>query len=314
MKRFLLACAGLGVTLIAAAAPPPTIHNIAQDFVVFWDATQTIPRDMRVEEFKRRVGAQFPAFYGIERYGGKRTQGQQDMIIGRTFDKFGSERTAYLATVARFDAELPRHISTFAEAFPGFHPDVEIWFLDSLGEMDGGTRDFNGQRYLIFGADLMAKLHGGGDEAPFFHHELFHVYQDAVSPECEGQGTWQALWREGLAVYVSKQLNPGASEKEMLLDFPAGSLAVTKAHLYESYADIEKVLDDGDEKYYGPLFNTDKDSTGLAPRRGYYLGYLVAQEIGKTHDLRTMAALDCADARKLVVNAVQKLKRQAAPN
>lgn len=32
---------------------------------------------------------------------------------------------------------------------------------------------------------------------------------------------WQPLWREGLATYVSKVMNPDATESEMLLDFPA---------------------------------------------------------------------------------------------
>ncbi len=43
---------------------------------------------------------------------------------------------------------------------------------------------------------------------------------------CPQPGMWQPLWQDGLAVHVSKMLNPRATDKEMLLDFPAGSLAL----------------------------------------------------------------------------------------
>ncbi|WP_373988271.1 hypothetical protein [Duganella sp. BuS-21] len=69
------------------------------------------------------------------------------------------------------------------------------------------------------------------------------------------------------------------------------------------------MLDSGDEKYYGPLFNTAADDTGLAPRRSYYLGYLVAAEIGKTRDLHSMVRLSCGEAHPWVLDALRKLQQ-----
>lgn len=313
MRRALLAGVMACATFCAgAAAPVMQVHSIAEDFATFWDATQNMPPAERVAAFKQQVGSKFPAFYGIERYQGRRTQEQQDYVIGRALSAFGPQRQAYLATVARFNADLPRHSARFAATFPDFRPTIDTWIIHSLGEMDGGTRMFNGHPYFIFGADMMAVLHGNGDESAFFHHELFHTYQDAVSPECDDQGMWQPLWREGLATYVSKVMNPNATDSEMLLDFPKGSLAITKAHLQASWDNLEPVLDNTDDKYYSPLFSTGKDDTGLAPRRGYYLGYLVAREIGATRDLPALAKLSCTDARKLVIEAVHKLRLQNA--
>lgn len=60
-------------------------------------------------------------------------------------------------------------------------------------------------------------------------------------------------------------------------------------------ARIARMLDVGDEALYGPLFSTSKDDSGLAPRRGYSLGYL--------------AALECGAAQRLVVETVQALLR-----
>ena len=45
--------------------------------------------------------------------------------------------------------------------------------------MDGGTREFGDQFFLIFGVDSIAKYHkllNYDQKAPFLHHELFHVY------------------------------------------------------------------------------------------------------------------------------------------
>jgi len=301
-----IACTGL------AAEAPLQVHNVARDFVQFWDATQSMPAAERVAQFKQVVGARFPDFYGIARYHGARTQAEQDAAIGRALDRFGALRPAYLATVATFDADLPRYIASFQTAFPDFQP-IPTYFLHSLSEMDGGTRDFPGGRVLIFGADMMAYLHSGEDEAPLFHHELFHVYHRLASITCPQPGMWQPLWVEGLAVYASKMLNPQATEREMTLDYPAGTLAQVKARLPAAWRQMAAVLDDADEALYDPLFSTGKDATGLAPRRGYYLGYLVAQELGKTRDLHALAALECADAHRLVLETVQKLQRQSAP-
>lgn len=323
MKRLLLAglCAGLFQFAFAAAPTAPVravpeikVINLASEYAAFWDATRHMPEGERVAAFKQQVASRFPEFYGIERYDGDFTQAQQDERIARSFVKFEPMRAAYQAVVGRFSAELPRHIASFATAFPDFQPTVPTFLLHSLNEMDGGTRTFNGKTYLIFGADRIATLHGEGDAAPFFHHELFHIHHEAAMTACDGQGMWLPLWQEGLATYVSKALNPQATEEEMLLEFPAGSLPLTKARLYDSFAHLDTVLDNTDyAKQYPPLFNSAKDDTGLAPRRGYYLGYLVAAEIGKTRDLQTLASLSCDDAKQLVRMTVAKLKQANRP-
>ena len=300
------------LSLSSMAAPPPfKVTSLARDFADFWDATQGMLPAERVGRFKQTVAARYPTFYGVARYDGARTQVEQDAVIARVLARFGPQRAAYLATVGKFDADLPRHAATFQAAFPDFVP-IPTYFLHSLGEMDGGTRDFDGHPVLIFGADLMARLHDGDDEGAFFHHELFHTYHRLASTVCPQPGMWQPLWHEGLATHVSKVLNPRATEKEMLLDFPAGSLALTKAQLPAAWAQLAKVLDDGNAALYGPLFSTSKDNSGLAPRRGYYLGYLVARELGRTRDIHALAALDCNDAHRLVVETVQGLERASS--
>jgi hypothetical protein len=288
------------------------IHHLATDFAVFWDNTQNLPQDQRVAEFKKQIGSRFPDFYEIQPNNSVRTQAEQDELIAQAITYFPKIRVAYLAKAEQFDVALPKYVASFKQTFPEYHPTVPIYFLHSLSQMDGGTRTLNGHDYLIFGADMMTRIHGDIDEAAFFHHELFHTYNDAVAPQCENQGAWQRLWREGLAVYVSKVMNPNADDKELLLDLPDGTVAATRANLAVLFAQLDASLDSTDPAINQSLFQMGSDSSGLPRRRGYYLGYLVAGEIGKTHSLNEMAKLDCAHARELVVATVGKLRRESA--
>jgi uncharacterized protein YjaZ len=154
----------------------------------------------------------------------------------------------------------------------------------------------------------MLKYHGSNDESAFFQHELFHTYHSKVMRGCDDNLVWATLWTEGLATYVSKVMAPAASENEMLLEIPAGMAERTRAALPAAFAQLEQVLGSDDRSTREGLFQTrGNDGTGLPTRRGYYLGYLVAQEAAKSHDVRQLAKLECGKARELVYSTVRSL-------
>jgi hypothetical protein len=314
MFRHLLAISCMYVAITCHASDDvqisaaPAEHNYANDFVTFWDATRTLPPNEQIAEFKKTVGARFPEFYGVSRYGGKRSQAEQDKVIANAINSFGPIRQAYIDKVNAFGTDLRRHISSFQAAFPDFKSDTPIYLLHSLGEMDGGTRDLAGKNHLIFGAEQMVRYHGNGNESAFFHHELFHIHHSAQMGQCPEAGVWKSLWSEGLASYVSSVLNPHASDKEMLLDLPSGVVAATRAQMPVALAQLEKVLDSEDGELYGELFTMSGKSRGLPARRGYYLGYLVAAEAGKSRDLSSLAKLNCKEARAVVNSALNQLQ------
>jgi hypothetical protein len=314
VRRICSVVFGFGLLLGSAAAQPsaepaPQVHNIALEFARFWDADQGKPTAQQVADFKKSVAARFPEFYGIERYQGGVTQAGQDERIANAIASFGPIRQAYIRKAKDFDAQLPRYVEALKHWFPDYRPTAEVYVLHSLGEMDAGPRTLNGRDYLIFGVDMMVKYHGANDESAFFEHELFHKYHDAVMSSCPAGRVWSTLWKEGLATWVSKTMNPGASEQELLLEFPASMPSATRAVLGESLAQLERVLDSDDRAIWQGLFQMrGDDGTGLPQRRGYYLGYLVAQEAGKSRDLRELARLDCEQARQLVSSTVSTLR------
>lgn len=293
----------------AAASPAMQVHDLAGPFVEVWDRNSAKSDADFVQDFKATIGTRFPEFYGIERYDGEKTQAQRDAQIAAARAQFPALRQAYIRKVDEFGKSLPLYVKSFQAVFPDYELKNDVYFVHSLGEMDGGKRTFNGRPYFIFGADVMARVHGSGSEAAFFHHELFHDYQVM---DCGPQVIWTSLWNEGMAVYVSKALNPSASNADMLLDLPSGMVPDTQKNLARAWQDLQGKLESGDSEAYSGLFLRRGDKTGLPARRGYYLGYLVAQEIGKKYSLQQMAKLECGAAREAVFAAVDSLRRASA--
>jgi hypothetical protein len=305
---YIMLCCAAARTL---ASDAPGFHNIAQSFTNFYDANKDKPEAEQLAAFQNDVASRFPSFYGAGRFQGKITQAEQDKRILGAIKSFPAIRDDYIRKTRQFETDLPRYVASFKTWFPGFQPRVDTWVVHSLGEMDGGTRTLDGKYYLIFGIDGMVRYHGKGNETAFFHHELFHTYHDIALAACNSdeEPIWNSLWQEGLATYVSHVMNPQADDTELLLSLPNDMAARTQKMLPAAFADLESVLERHDQKLYGNLFSTSADPTSVLPvRRGYYLGYLVAQDAAKTHSVQELAKLDCQAAHALVVATVKKLR------
>ena len=305
LRRILL----LSSLLAGATQAAPPIKDLSLAFDEFYQRTEFMALPSRVEEFRRSVGTRFPQFYGDERI--DYSHAEQDERIGAAIVKYPVIRDVYLRKARAFKAQLARYVDEFQTRFPDYRYDGEIWLLHSLGEMDGGTRDLSGHSYLIFGADGLARYHANGDDGAFFHHELFHTYQQPAVRDCADNRVWSALWSEGLAIYVSQQMHPQAGEKELLVDFPTGTVAKTRAVLPAAWAQLESALDSQDPLTIASLFQMSSRDKSLPQRRGYYLGYLVAQEAAKARNVAELAKLGCGPARELVGLTVRKLTSEA---
>ncbi|MCS0580855.1 hypothetical protein NX784_04575 [Massilia pinisoli] len=294
----------------SACAASPRLHNDAMAFVHFWDANHDHPPAAQVAAFKTIVAPTFPAFYKAERFQSFLTPAQYDERIVTAVRDFPAIRTTYVQKAQQFGAQLPGYMASFKATFPDFVAPDDIYVVHSLGEMDGGMRAIDGKDYLIFGIDRMVQLRGDGDQSAFFHHELFHHYHLPRVAECGSNSVWSSLWVEGLATYVSKVLNPQANEKELLLTVPDDMAARTRAVLPAALAQLEGALDKDDKQTYADLF-LFRGTAPLPRRRAYYLGYLMAQEAGKTHDVRQLANMTCAEVKPLVFATVHRLRENA---
>jgi hypothetical protein len=297
------------------APAPDKFVNLVPAYAAFWDETRTLDPVARVAAFRARFEPLFPGFYSPERLKAPQTVAMQDQRIAKSFEDFPAIRTKFETTGKDFAAMLDSAETSFVATFPDFRPTTPIYLTHSLGEMDGGTRTINGHTALVFGADVMARVHGGfTSERPFFHHELFHVYHVPKYESCDA--VWCSVWTEGLAVLVAKRLNPDASDDELLLTFPRSLRDAVEANRKEAVCAIRARFDSEKAEDYRPLFNNPKEtiSPRLPGRFAYYVGYLVAQQAETTRSLQQLAALTPAEARPVVSQALDRLARCDPPH
>lgn len=161
-------------------------------------------------------------------------------------------------------------------------------------------------RFLSFGADVIAQIHMNHNIQPFFHHELFHIYHERRFAYCES--VWCLMWSEGLATYVADNLNPGASDSELLLAMPEPIRARVDANRDFATCSVRGNLDATDVQTVSALFCAgDARDPRLPPRYAYYVGYLLATELGQTRNLVQLASLSTAEARPLIEIALDRM-------
>ena len=288
----------LGALLLAAcatthpAAPPYT--DLSQAFVDFYDRTEGLDDAARLAAFKSDVAPLYPAFYSMR----GRTEEQQDRLILANIQRFPELREKYLQVQHAFPAAYAGAIVHFRRFFPGSTVSLPTYFLHSLGEMDGGTRELEGKTVMIFGADGIARYHTPETVGPFFDHELFHVEHGAYFPECEP--VWCALWIEGLATAAAELMNPGIDDAGLMLTTPRPIKVEIDADWPAALCLMRARLDSTTPGDYRGMFMGGTSEQAYPPRWGYYVGYRLAQRSLRGHSLADLAHLPPASAEPLV--------------
>ena len=301
--RVLAALLVLSLALSAAVArqPRPVARpytSYAEDFSRFVDETATMEEAPRVALFRERFGAKLPGFYA-PRY---RTPAEYDADIADALHKFPAVRAKYEAATTDFARAFASGQARFRRTFADYRLTMPVYLIHSLGEMDGGTRDLGGSVAMVFGVDVIAKIHDSTTVGPFLDHELFHLYHDKYFPDCEQ--LWCSLWQEGLAVYVASKMNPGANDRQLVLTVPRPIRPEVEPRLAEAMCGLRTKLDSTDQAVFAPLFYGKRNPGPFPPRYGYFLGYTLARKIGETMPLAQMAKLPPAKVRPLLDKAL----------
>jgi hypothetical protein len=305
----LLLSALIALTPVAASPPsaaPPPYHSLTAEFGRFYDETATMPEAQRVALFRQRFDALFPGFY-------EPAEGQSDAefnaSIAKSLAAFPALRAKYEATERDFPAAYAAGIAHFRAQFPGFKPTLPVWFIHSLGRMDGGTRDLKGKTYMIFGADVIARIHGSADIGPFLDHEMFHVENGQWFKDCDAM--WCSLWQEGGATYAASVMNPGLDDHRLMLDIPRPIRAAVDADWRGALCQVRADLDSTDHKVYAGYFFGGGPPQKFPPRWGYYVGFRLMQRLGKAMSLSQIDHLDQKAARPLVTRELDAMIAEA---
>jgi hypothetical protein len=299
MRLFALLGAALFalVALRADAAGPagPGLVSLTRQFADFADATRLLPEAERVRRFRAEFGRLFPGFY-TPRNG--LSDAEYDARLVRALQRFPERRADYERVEREFPAAYAAGMRKFRARFPDFRPASSVYLLHSLGEMDGGTRTIGGRNYLIFGADVIARVHGPKTFEPFLDHELFHVQNGRSFADCEP--LWCSLWTEGLATYAAWVMNPGATDRQLLLELPRPMRPEVEADWRRAFCLIHARRNSEAPADYRMFFTGAAAPDGLPPRYGYYVGLKLMKRSGRGHDLARLARLDQLAARRLL--------------
>jgi len=282
----------------AAAAQQLPLVDLTDEFAAFYDRSEGQATQALAEALKAYFAPLIPGFYSSERV----TFTDYDVLIGKALASYPEQRAGIADVSRRFSSMLEPARQSFEAAVGPLGEINTIYLVHSLGEMDGGTRGLGGKEHLIFGADMIAKLHGEHNIQPFFHHELFHVYHGQRFDDC-GK-VWCGLWSEGLATAVAAKLNPGATDAELLLVQPEPMRPVFDAHRKEAVCTVAAKLD-MDIGGSGLFFGRARPSENLPPRIGYYVGYMIAAKAAEARSLNELAEMQGREVRPLIEAALR---------
>lgn len=301
--RVLSAVVSVFLLLLSSSAPAAEalhIVDLTGQFDRFAMSTAAMPDEKRVVAFERQIGPIANGFYAR-----KRTPDGYDFRVLVNLKTYPERRAGVLAVSQQFRQLFADARQTFEARFGPVASRQPVYLIDSMGELDGGTRDLNGKPTLLFGADVIAEVHSGKNMTAFFHHELFHLYHEAKVPSC--MTIWCSLWEEGLATYVAHRLDPKATDDELVLNLPKPIRPAVEANRARSICAVVKRMDSTRDEDFSALFQGDDNLPGYPSRMGYYIGYLVASDIGRTHDLHQMADMSLVQARALIDASLRRM-------
>ena len=305
IATFLLA-ALLGVSS-ASARPDPSapiqLIDLTGDFTREWDKTAALPDDKRAEAFRTDFAKVLPGFYAPEHVRGM-TPAEYDALLLKNLKAFPKLRPGTEDVSRRFSVMFQPALASFEKSFGPMRGYPPVYLVVSFGEFDGGTRPLRDGYHLMFGADAIAYIHRDHDIQPFFHHELFHLYHGRYF-SCDV--VWCGLWKEGLATYAASRLNPSATDAELMLNLPEPIRPAVEAHRSEAYCAAVERLDSKDPADRAAFFSGKRLSANLPPRFGYYIGYTIAAELGRSRSLEQLAHMSQREVRPLLEKTLRDM-------
>jgi hypothetical protein len=280
--------------LLFNANGQPNVTYLTDDFLNFYASSKDSPDDQKIKNFKSEVYDKAPLIYD-NLYNDIKWIGQvPDTWLLRYVNEFSGIEKNFRELSGKLNIQFDSSLSEFQRAFPDFKPDFDVCILHSLGIRAGGPVEIKGKTVLMFGVDQMAKYFAFQNFKPFFQHELAHIYHSQhftpVNNDKYSNGAvYNFLWREGLAVYTSGVLNPGAGEIEI---FMVDSLPQQTNRVMQVIArDLVENLYSTDQKLIEKYFWTSSKDTDIPKTAGYYMGYYVVKEMAEDYSLTELVSL-----------------------
>jgi hypothetical protein len=296
------ALVGCSHTPIRSSASP-AIVSFESEFREFTRKAAKLPAVQQLRLWDEIVEAPNQEFYDSMVWPRRDMPGFQEQRARRLTEAFGEyfkNRDRILELFTVFPAEVRAQLAKFRRHFP--NADLDQAIVAAIAPtFNGKTGRLSNQQkgVLAFGIDTLVKRQD--DLNTLFTHELFHLHHAEQSGiRDDGSETdvslWVPLWTEGLATYVSHELNPDSEMKFIFLDERLAKLR--DSDLSRTSRDFIKVANQrvfggGTSDAYRDWFTMAQGyQPGKPPRMGYWLGFKVVERLRKTNSLEELAKWD----------------------
>lgn len=298
---------GPGCQSTPAQTPTFAIHNLMPEFWKFWEAAHDQARDKQMQLWQDVYVKPHQAVFDDLAVPCKP---QFDTAWARSnyFPNLPKIAPAMRAVSDQLQQQLGPATERFRKTFPDMNWAGDIYIMASGYCFNGRAQTIGGRSAMLFGIDTIVAL-DQQNQIPHVHHELFHRYhhQFFKYEPSSGYPLWATLWAEGMAVYVSEQLNPLATERDLSM-VPLGMTEEVNSRQGELARDFLKRFDSTLERDATIYFNdTNSKDPFVPPRAGYELGVLVARKLAEKNSLQTMAHWAQQEAKPRVREALASI-------
>lgn len=299
--------------VLAAPAASFTIHDFTPDFWKFWQAAKSQPIERQAQLWQSVYVAKHQAVF--------------DDLAGPCKDQYDPAwaKANYFPNLRKIvpamrnaTNNLPKRLAAAEAKFLGMFPDMQwagdIYVMASGYCFTGRAQSIQEREAILLGMDAAVAL-GINDLTPTMAHELFHRYHYPYFDfkASSNYPLWTLLWAEGMAQYVAEELNPSASDID-LVRVPIGMVQKTDSRRQELAADFLKRFDSTNETDAKIYFNDiDSKDPLVPPRAGYQLGVLIVRELSKHYSIQTMAHWSQSEARPKIQQALATMARLPNP-
>jgi hypothetical protein len=300
------------LSVCSAPAPACKIIDAYSNRANTAATTSEASPEEELRAFQLKVSDRFPGLYA-ESVLGLRAGARQDSAVHVALAAARESHTSR-QLAGRLRIEIDRATKMLA-AFSDFHCDFPIYLADTLGQLDGAGRVVDGRHSLVLGVGNLDAEQSSISLSTFIMHEMFHRYHYQAAGYSDDladkQPIWQVTWVEGLATYASQALTPGATVGEALM-LPADLEQRAAPMLPSLVGDLLLHLDEVNTAVFTTYFtygNQEVAHRGLPWRSGYYVGYLVAQDLARHHSLNALAHMKGRELHQQINDVLRQLAK-----
>lgn len=238
---------GLASQSLISQTPTFALHDFMPEFWKFWNAAHDQPLDKQMQLWQDVYIRAHQAVFDDLAVACK-PEFDREWAKSSYFPNLPKITPMMRALSDQLREEIGPATERFLKTFPDMHWTGDIYIMASGYCFNGRAQEIGGCSAILFGIDTIAAL-DQQEQIPHLHHELFHRYHHQFFDyePSSGYPLWTSLWTEGLAGYVSEQLNPSASERDLSM-VPLGMVEQVNSRQSELARDFLKRFDSVSEK------------------------------------------------------------------